>query len=398
MRPDHGSSRLAAADLVRVSLLGIGARKLRAALSVLGIAIGIAAIVCVLGISQSSAAGLQQELDRLGTNLLTVQPGQNLTGDRSILPLSAEQTLTKAPYVQQVSGIAPVSGTVLRNKHIGSAITGGISIKAARPNLPSVLRGRVAHGAFLNTATSEHPVTVLGAVAAERLGITTLRPDTAVWLGGRTFTVVGILAPIELAPDIDRSALIGFAEAVQAFRVGGAASTIYLRTDPEQVAQAAKTLAAAADPAHPDLVSVSQPSAALTARLAVKKTFNSLFLALGGVAVLVGAIGIANVMVISVLERRSEIGLRRALGAARRHIAVQFIGESLTLALLGGLTGCALGILVTIGYAHYKQWDAVIPITVLPLGLVATLLIGAVAGLYPAARAARLSPTQALAR
>src|SRR4051812_42361540 len=392
------SSRLAAADLVRVSLLGIGARKLRAALSVLGIAIGIAAIVCVLGISQSSAAGLQHELDRLGTNLLTVQPGQSLTGDQATLPLSAEQTLANAPYVQQVSGIAPVSGTVLRNKRIGSIITGGISIKAARPDLPAALRGHVAQGVFLNAATSNYPVTVLGAVAAQRLGITTLRPDTAVRVGGKTFTVVGILAPIELAPDIDRSALIGFAAAERAFRIDGSAATVYLRTDPEHVGEAAKTLAAAANPAHPDLVSVSQPSAALSAQLAAKKTFNSLFLGLGAVAVLVGAIGIANVMVISVLERRSEIGLRRALGAARRHIAGQFVGESLALALLGGLAGCALGILVTVGYAHYKHWEAVIPATALPLGLAGTLLIGTIAGLYPAARAARLSPTQALAR
>jgi putative ABC transport system permease protein len=392
------SSRLTAADLVRVSLLGIGARKLRAALSVLGIAIGIAAIVCVLGISQSSAAGLQHELDRLGTNLLTVQPGQTLTGDQSTLPLSAEQTLTNAPYVQQVSGIAPVSGAVVRNKRIGSMITGGIGIKAARPTLPSVLRGHVAQGAFLNAATGNYPVTVLGAVAAQRLGITTLRPDTAVWLGGKAFTVVGILAPIELAPDIDRSALVGFAEAERAFRIDGSASTVYLRTDPEHVGEAAKTLAAATNPAHPDLVSVSQPSAALSARLAAKRTFNSLFLGLGAVAVLVGAVGIANVMVISVLERRSEIGLRRALGAARRHIAGQFIGESLALALLGGLAGCALGTLVTAGYAQYKHWETVIPATALPLGLAGTLLIGTIAGLYPAARAARLSPTQALAR
>ena len=392
------SSRLAAADLVRVSLLGIGARKLRAALSVLGIAIGIAAIVCVLGISQSSAAGLQHELDRLGTNLLTVQPGDSLTGDQSTLPLSAEQTLTNAPYVQQVSGIAPVSGTVLRNQRIGSIITGGIGIKAVRPNLPSALHGKVAQGVFLNAATSNYPVTVLGAVAAQRLGITALRPDTAVRVGGKTFTVVGILAPIELAPDIDRSVLIGFAAAERAFRIEGSAATVYLRTDPEHVGEAARTLAAAANPAHPDLVSVSQPSAALSAQLAAKKTFNSLFLGLGAVAVLVGAIGIANVMVISVLERRSEIGLRRALGATRGHIGGQFVGESLALALLGGLTGCALGTLVTVAYAHYKHWEAVIPATALPLGLAGTLLIGTIAGLYPAARAARLSPTQALAR
>src|SRR3954469_8833048 len=390
------SSRLTAADLVRVSLLGIGARKLRAALSVLGIAIGIAAIVCVLGISQSSAAGLQHELDRLGTNLLTVQPGQTLTGDQSTLPLSAEQTLTNAPYVQQVSGIAPVSGTVVRNKRIGSMITGGIGIKAARPTLPSVLRGHVAQGAFLNAATGNYPVTVLGAVAAQRLGITTLRPDTAVWLGGKAFTVVGILAPIELAPDIDRSALVGFAEAERAFRIDGSASTVSLRTHPEHVGEAAKTLAAATNPAHPDLVSVSQPSAALSARLAAKRTFNSLFLGLGAVAVLVGAIGIANVMVISVLERRSEIGLRRALGATRGQIRAQFLAEAILLSLAGGAAGVIIGAIATAVYARSHGEAIVIPPEAWAGGLAAAVIIGALSGLLPAIRAANVSPTEAL--
>jgi len=385
------------ADLLRTGVIGIRARRLRAALSVLGIAIGIAAIVCVMGISQSSAADLQHRLDGLGTNLLTVQPGNNLVGASTTLPLPAEQMVTRARYVQQVSAVANVTGAVLRNRLISPYLTGGIEIKAARPNLLPVLRGGVAHGAFLNTATSHFPVVVLGAVAAQRLGVGT---GTTLWLGGPSsghwFTVAGVLAPLSLAPDIDRSALIGFDIAQRMFSTDGSATTVYLRADPAHVAEAADTVGTQADPAHPDQVTVSQPSAALSAQLAAKNSFNSLFLGLGGVAVLVGAIGIANVMVISVLERRSEIGLRRALGATRPHIAVQFLTESLVLALLGGLVGSAIGSLVTAGYAAYENWQIVIPAAALGMGIGGTLVIGALAGLYPATRAALLPPTEAL--
>ncbi|HXA61036.1 MAG TPA: ABC transporter permease [Streptosporangiaceae bacterium] len=385
------------ADLLRTGVIGIRARRLRAALSVLGIAIGIAAIVCVMGISQSSAADLQHRLDGLGTNLLTVQPGNNLVGASTALPLPAEQMVTRARYVQQVSAVANVTGAVLRNRLINPYLTGGIEIKAARPNLLPVLRGGVAHGGFLNTATSHFPVVVLGAVAAQRLGVGT---GTTLWLGGPSsghwFTVAGVLAPLSLAPDIDRSALIGFDIAQRMFSTDGSATTVYLRADPAHVAEAADTVGTQADPAHPDQVTVSQPSAALSAQLAAKNSFNSLFLGLGGVAVLVGAIGIANVMVISVLERRSEIGLRRALGATRPHIAVQFLTESLVLALLGGLVGSAIGSLVTAGYAAYENWQIVIPAAALGMGIGGTLVIGALAGLYPATRAALLPPTEAL--
>ncbi len=141
---------------------------------------------------------------------------------------------------------------------------------------------------------------------------------------------------------------------------------------------------------------MSRPSDALAAQQAADETFTGLLLGLGAVALLVGGVGVANTMVISVLERRPEIGLRRSLGATRGQIRVQFLAESLLLSVLGGVTGVLLGLGVTALYASTQGWPTVVPLWAAGGGLLATLLIGAVAGLYPAMRAARLSPTEAL--
>ena len=267
---------------------------------------------------------------------------------------------------------------------------------AASLGLPRAVGTSVAQGAYLNAATAREPVAVLGAAAAQRLGIDRIWPGERIWVGGRWFYVTGILKPALLAPEIDASVLIGYPAAQQYLHFDGHPSTIYLRTQNAQVSNVENLLAAQANPENPSEVDVSQPSAALTAQADAKGAFDTLFLGLGAVALLVGAVGVANIMVISVLERRSEIGLRRALGATKGHIRIQFLSEAILLALAGGAAGIILGAAATAIYAHAKGWIIVIPAVAWGGGLGAALLIGAAAGLLPALRAARMSPTQAL--
>jgi putative ABC transport system permease protein len=388
--------KLRPSDLARVASVGVRTRRLRAALSALGIAIGVAAIVAVLVLSASSQAGLLAEIDRLGTNLLTVTNGQSFFGDTASLPLAAPAMIARIGPVQRVSETGSTSAAVYRSPLIPSVNTNALSVQAASLDLLPTVGASIAQGRYLNAATARLPVVVLGAAAAERLGITRVYPGERVWLGGQWFYVAGILTAAELAPEIDTSALVGFAAAARYLGFDGHANTVYVRAETSQVGAVQSVLAATANPEAPNEVNVSQPSATLQARAAAQGALNGLFLGLGAVSLLVGAVGVANIMVISVLERRSEIGLRRALGATKGHIRLQFLSEAVLLALLGGAVGVAAGAIATAVYASTKHWAVVVPAVAWAGGFGAALAIGAIAGLLPALRAARLAPTEAL--
>jgi putative ABC transport system permease protein len=384
------------ADLARVASIGLRTRRLRASLSALGIAIGVAAIVAVLGLSASSRAGLLAEIDRLGTNLLTVSNGQSFFGDAAELSTSATAMIARIGPVQSVAETGDTSAAVYRTPFIPTGNTNALSVRAASLDLLPVIGATVARGRYLNSATATKPVVVLGSAAARRLGLGRVFAGERVWLGDQWFYVIGVLTSATLAPEIDTSVLVGFSAAKRYLGFDGHPNTIYVRAETSQVAAVRSVLADTASPEAPNEVDVSQPSDALVARASAESALNSLFLGLGAISLLVGAIGVANIMVISVLERRSEIGLRRALGATRGHIRLQFLSEAVGLALLGGTAGVVAGALATAVYASMKDWAVVVPTTAWAGGFAAAVAIGAIAGLLPAIRAARLSPTEAL--
>jgi putative ABC transport system permease protein len=383
---------------MRLAAYGLRSRPLRVVLSALGIAIGIAAMVAVVGTSTSSRAQLNRLLGSLGTNLLTVAPGTTLFGEMATLPDRSVLMIGRIPSVESVTAIGLLpNAKVYRNDRVPAVQSGGIGAYAVRTDVLDTLRASMRRGIWLNAATARYPAVVLGSLTAERLGIGALHGNLQIWLGGRWFTVIGILNPVPLAAELDLGALIGWQAARRYLHFNGDITTIYTRTDPAAVEATRDLLARTANPARPNEVDVSRPSDALAAQAAANETFTALLLGLGAVALLVGGIGVANTMVISVLERRAEIGLRRSLGATREHIRTQFLGESLLLSALGGGAGILLGAAVTAVYATAQGWPTEIPGWAVAGALAAAVVLGGVAGLYPASRAARVSPTEALA-
>lgn len=394
MSPPVESSHLHIADVWRTAAVGLRSRMTRAILSALGVAIGIASMVAVLGLSDSSKSELLATLDRLGTNLLTVQAGEGIGLGPAQLPETAAEMIARIGPVEQSAAVAPVDANVYRTDLIPADRTNGLTVQAVDLTLLDTLAATLDQGQWFNEATASYPTTVLGSVAAERLGVDEL--PAKVWLGDQWVTVIGVLDAFELSPELDRAALVGFSAAEEYLGSDDVPSLITVRSDPQYTDEVMAVLAATANPENPDQVEVSRPTDALQARDAADDAFTSLFLGLGAVALLVGGVGIANVMVISVLERRSEIGLRRAIGATKGHIAIQFLGEALLLSAIGGLAGVAMGYGVTAGWSAYRGWAVLVPPVALLGGLGAALVIGTLAGLYPAIRASRLSPTEAL--
>ncbi|KAB8193981.1 FtsX-like permease family protein [Nonomuraea phyllanthi] len=387
-------ARLRPTDLARIGTSGLRARPARAILAALGIAIGIATMVTVVGISASSQERLLRQLDELGTNLLRVSPGDSLFGDQVKLPENAAAMVKRIDGVTSSSQTAETGTTVRRNDLIPEGISLGITVQATSLDLLSTLDGRVRQGTWLNAATERQPVVVLGAVAAERLGMT--GADAQVYIGDRWFTVIGVLDRMPLAEEIERSALVGFPAAKEYLDHDGHPTTVYERSADEAVESVRTMLARTVSPESPNEAKVSRPSDALKAKAAAAGAFTGLMLGLGAVALFVGGVGVANTMVVAVLERRREIGLRRSFGATRAQVRNQFLVEALLLSAFGGGAGVLLGALATFVYAQLNALPAVVPLWAVGGGLGATIVIGALAGIYPALRAARVPPTVAL--
>jgi putative ABC transport system permease protein len=387
---------LGAGDLLRLGVFGLRTRPTRVVLSALGIAIGIAAMIAVVGISSSSKAALDRVLDALGTNVLTVTEAESFA-ERPPLPGSAVDSARRQDAVLAAAGVGKIEDArVYRTPLVPAAETKGIGVLEAEGDVPEVLGGSVVSGRWLDRAPSAPDQVVLGASAARALGIDRVASDTRVWLGARWVQVVGVLGPLQLAGDLDNQVFVPLALA-EDLGFDGHPAAVYTRVDPEQVVAARDVLARAISPDAPQDVGVTRPSDALAAKNATDDSFTGLLVGIGGVALLVGGIGVANTMVITVLERRAEVGVRRALGARRRDVRDQFLVESLLLSFLGGVAGVVIGVVVTLVFALGQGWPVAIPLWAVAGGLGATVVIGGLSGLSPAAKAARIPPTSALA-
>lgn len=394
---DLKPGRLSPDDTLRLAIYGLRARPLPVLLSALGIAIGITAMTAVVGISTSSRADLRMALAALGTNLLTAEPGARLFGEEATLPDESLSMIGRIDAVQSVTAVGQLRDTnAYRHNRIPVSQSGGIGVYAARIDLLETVGAAMDAGVWLNEATAQYPVAVLGARTAARLGIGLIGPDTQIWLGGQWFIVIGVLKPASLAPAFDLSVLIGWKAAENYLVAEADITTIYVRTDPDGVEAVRSVLAQSANPEEPNAVNISRPSDALAAQAAANLAFTGLLLGLGAVGLLVGGVGVVNTMVISVLERRAEIGLRRSQGATRQHIRNQFFSEALLLSALGGGAGVLFGSIVTAIYATLQGWPIALPLWALGSAMAATLVIGGLAGLYPAIRAAKMAPTEAL--
>ncbi|MER5361583.1 ABC transporter permease [Streptomyces sp. NPDC002785] len=392
--PGPRRTRLRPMDMLRLGMIGPRTRRMRSALSALGISLGIAAVIAVTGISASNQAHLLERLDQLGSNLITVAPGNGADQKPVPLPSTAEKMLANIAPVQQVTATGATKAQVYRNDLVPAQQTGSLTVLAARLNLLDVLHATLRNGNWLDKADENLPVTVLGDQAALRLGVTA--PGERVWLGGQWFAVTGILAPNELAPELGTTALVGWPKATADLGADGTAAMVYLRAHPERVPDVQAVAGATADPANPSTVAVSRPSDLYTARAETKNSLTGLVLALAAVALLVGGVGIANTMVVGVMERRGEVGLRRALGARSGQIAVQFLIEAVLMGFIGGIGGLLVGGLTVYGYALAQGWPAAVPLYTVVAGPLVSVLVAAIAGIYPALRAARVSPTDAL--
>ena len=389
-------NKLRTRDLFFVAVYGVKARKGRAALTSIGIGIGIAAIVAVSGIAASGSADLLSTLESLGTNLVKASPQAGFFGTQEELPEGVIGMVERIGPVEEVTSTTQTDLLVRRSNFISEFEGGGISTIVTSSELLNVIGGNLSEGRFITDGLSDLPVTVLGNVTAKRLGITNLSKPTKILIDDEWFGVIGIVEELKIHPDLDRSVFIGYGAAKKLFDINEEPTTIYLRANPTFIEDVVEVIAPSMNPENPDQVEVSRPSDALEAQQAVEASFTNLLLGLGSVALLVGGVAIANVMVMSVLERRMEIGVRRSIGATRREIKYQFLLESIVLSGIGGLVGVMLGSLITLAYTNYTNIVFSIPVWQILGAVVLALLIGAISGVYPAIKASKIQPAEAV--
>ena len=393
-------------DLISESLEGVGARPSRLIITLLGTVLGIASLVATMGLAQTTAGQIAKSFDLLQATRVTVEPGsvEGRGGSERVtvaLPWDAVERVGDLVGVQQAALYAPVEPApevaAVQVVDPAEVAVAPPPVVAASPELLDVVAGTLTTGRFFDEGhnTRADRVVVLGKEAAEKLGINRISGQPAVFIGGRAYSVIGILDTVGVRDNLLGSAIVPI-ETARADLGLTLASSLDIQVDVGAGQVVARQAPIALDPNNPDSFKVKAPAQTSELQGQVAADINVLFVAIGVVALVGGGIGIANVTLLSVTERRGEIGLRRALGAKTSHIAKQFILESLTTGLLGGLIGVALGLFVLLGVCLFQHWTPVIAPWVPVGGVLVGALVGLVAGTYPALKAARTEPVDAL--
>ncbi len=400
------SGRISFRALVHEAFEGIGARPSRLIITLLGTVLGIASLVATIGFAQTAAGQISQQFDALSATRVTVEPGSSKAAG------GKERATARLPWdsVERVDTLAGVTDAALVGKLPKSVTVEAVQVQdpseaqkssppviAASPALLDVVQGKIRTGRFFDTGHDERRdrVVVLGAEAAKRLGVNRISGQPAVFVNGRAYTVIGIIGKVGTRDNLLNSVIVPIATARSELGLT-APETLDIRIDVGAGSVVARQAPIALSPNSPDGFKVAAPSNSSALQNQVESDINVLFVAIGLVALVGGGIGIANVTLLSVSERRGEIGLRRALGARTRDIAQQFMLESVTIGVLGGLIGVVVGLFALIVVCLVQGWTPVMAVWAAPVGVVVGALVGLLAGGYPAMRAARIEPVDAL--
>lgn len=393
-------------DLWGEALHGIGTRPTRLLLTVLGTVLGIGSVVVTVGLAQTAAGQIDKQFDAVAATQVVVQPAESMSGGGgkalAALPWDAEDRIEQIAGVIAAGAVGTVDVGDSRVTAVPVTDPSAVAatppdVMAASPGLLDAVRGEVVKGRFFDAGHNARAdrVVVLGAEAAERLGVLRVDRQPAIFIGDTAYTVIGIVDGVQRVSALESAVIMPAGTARKELDAGPPGEVqIHIETGAGQVV--ARQAPLALDPNNVEGYDVRAPASGSGVRDGIQADVNALFLALGAVALIVGGLGIANVTLLSVMERVGEIGLRRALGASRRAIAGQFIVESVTTGLLGGLMGAAVGVMAVVGVSIARDWT---PILDLPVALGSAGLgavVGLVAGAYPAIKAASIEPVAAL--
>ncbi|MAT37817.1 MAG: hypothetical protein CL420_07250 [Acidimicrobiaceae bacterium] len=387
-------------EILNVAISGLTARKVRTLLIMLGPVLGAAGIVAAVGLNESAKGDVRQTLERLGTNLIVASAdGSFSAGQAPTLPEDAVERSMNVSTVDRVAGITEIGSLTVLPSQGGKDFfrTIPIPVLTSDQNLLNVLDAQMLHGRFINGSDESNVFrsAVMGHDLANDYQYLPGELRT-IDVDGETYGVVGVIEKVDLVPKLDTAIIIPKSSAEEDFDVEQKPTTLYVRATEGNVDSTAEALPMAINLGGDEAVTVAVPSDLLEAQGAVDTTLRNILFLMGGLALLVGGVGIANVMSISVIQRSGEIGIRRALGHTKMTIALQFVLEALFVGVLGGIAGVVTGVCVIYLVSSILGWIATLNI---PLFLVAggmALIVSVIAGLYPAWKAARLEPLETL--